>query len=215
VRTAFHRSFAWFGTRTRFDGCKHYLDFLSKDICFTGQEVIILDTAPIVDGYTADIGFTFSKVPNPSLTKARGDLLEMRALLPQLFNEKAEASEIWSEIDQIFKKLGYDNCHKLYPFGVLGHRVHYAAPSKLASVLYPFTIQAYWSLLSRGVLGELLRADLKKVKSGFWAIEPHFGTRDLEHNFGIKFEEILVKEDFKATWLSDDVPHLKLPEGFF
>jgi hypothetical protein len=48
-------------------------------------------------------------------------------------------------------------------------------------------------------------------KEGLWAIEPHFGNE----RFGIKFEEILVVKNGRATWLQEDPPHMKLPEGFY
>ena len=33
--------------------------------------------------------------------------------------------------------------------------------------------------------------------------------------FGAKFEEMLIIENGKASWLDDHVTHLQLPEGFY
>lgn len=206
VKTFFHKSFAWYGERTRFDGMKKYWDFMpSSKRTLQEDDVIILDTAPILDGYTADIGYTFSLKPHQRLAQAKNKLIDFRNKLPRLFNSELSTSHIWRQVDSELIEAGYDNAHKKYPFGVLGHRVHRIGFSNLPGVTIPFSLHSYGSFLSRGLLPELLGPRHRGKKTGLWAIEPHLGGQ----GFGAKFEEILVVEPSgKAYWLDDQVPHV-------
>lgn len=204
VKTFFHRSFAWFGDRTRFQNFKNYFHFLPSDRKLKSSDVVILDTAPIVEGYTADIGYTFSLETHPELLKAQKKLLQLREKIPKLFESGLKTKDIWREVDQDLQADGYHNIHSLYPFAVLGHRVHRVSGSQLPGVIRPFTWQSYWALLSRGLYPDLLGPDHEGSSDGLWAIEPHLGGE----GFGAKFEEILVVQDGKAKWLDDQVPHL-------
>jgi Xaa-Pro aminopeptidase len=211
VKTFFHHSFAWFGDRASFQGFRHYWDFMpSSTRRLEEGQVIILDTAPVVEGYAGDIGFAFAKEPHAELKQARDHLLNMRGELLELFSSTDSPKEIWSKIDQRIHDLGFQNCHEKYPLGALGHRLHRVPLANLPGIGIPFTLHAYWSLLSRGLFPEVLGPWHEGQKEGLWAIEPHFGNE----SFGIKFEEILVVKNGKATWLQDDPPHVKLPEGF-
>lgn len=211
IRTFFHKSFAWFGSRSSFQEFRSQLDFLPTNKTWSEGEVIILDTAPILKGYTADIGFTFSKTPHVELKKARQLLIELRSYILQKALLCKELGEVWKGVDQIIQQNGYVNCHARYPFSVLGHRVHKVGLSQFPGIIQPFSLHAAWSLLKRGLLPELLTQNHNGSKNGFWAIEPHFGNK----NFGIKFEEILVIKNEKIFWLDENVPHLKLPEGLY
>src|SRR5262249_2903855 len=59
VDTFFHRPFAWFGDRAAFRGFLRPTDFVPRDRKLVADEPAILDVAPIVNGYTADIGYSF------------------------------------------------------------------------------------------------------------------------------------------------------------
>lgn len=204
VKTFFHRSFAWFGDRTRFQGFTNYFHFLPTDRRLRAEDVVILDTAPILGSYTSDIGYTFSLTPSPALDAAMRCLRGYREQIPKLFESSLRTHEIWQQIDSELKSAGYDNCHEQYPFSVLGHRVHRIPLSRLPGIAVPFSLHAYWSILSRGLMPELLGPKNDCRKSGLWAIEPHIGGK----GFGAKFEEILVVEDDgRAYWLDDVVPH--------
>ena len=210
VRSFFHTSFAWFGDHTRFSGFDHYWNFLPSNRVLKEDDVIILDTAPIVNGYAGDIGFTFSKRTHAGLTRARAFLRDQRQLLVKRFESPMSTSEIWEAVDVDFRQAGYDNCHALYPFGVLGHRLHKTPLFEHSGILRPFSFHSAWNLMSRGLFPELLGRFHRGQKLGLWAIEPHVGGV----GFGAKFEEILVVEPQRAYWLSDDVPHIVLPEGY-
>ncbi len=203
VKAFFHTSFAWFGDRTSFTGFKGWLDFMAKDREFREEDAVILDTAPIVNGYTADIGYSFMRDPSAAWLRARELMRKFRRELPSLFSVK-NTQEIWASVDETIRSEGYRNCHKDYPFGVLAHKVHHTTSHKIPSLTIPFGLHAYWMLLQRGLLPELLRKDAVLEKEGIWAIEPHFGTDE----FGVKFEELLVVDrDGIATFLDEEVPH--------
>jgi Xaa-Pro aminopeptidase len=211
VKSAFHKSFAWFGDRTRFKNFHRYDDFLPSSNVLRAGDVIVLDTAPVVDGYVADIGFSFALQPHPELARARKLLLDFRTELPLLFGSFMSSAEIWTKVDERLKEEGFANCHKQYPFGVLGHRVHEVPFRDFPSLLRPFGWHAYWALLSRGLFPELLGPWHVGEKTGLWALEPHLGGE----GFGAKFEEILVVDEEGARWLDDEVPHVNLPAGFY
>lgn len=214
VRGGFHRPLAWFGDRTRFKGMRSESDAFPTDRKLADKtEPVIIDVAPILDGYVADIGFAFSLEPNAELIQAREFLLELRKLLPELFATSMKVSEIWQVVDEKIKERGYQNCHKKYIMSVLGHRVYRIPFEWPMNYMGMYSTRAYVALTSRGFFPELLSPYHKGAKTGVWALEPHIGSRD--HQFGAKFEEILVVEEVKAYWLTDDVPHLNLPEGLY
>ncbi|MEK7690477.1 MAG: metallopeptidase family M24, partial [Bdellovibrionota bacterium] len=170
--------------------------------------VFILDTAPIVDGFVGDIGYTHSLVPHLGLEAAKARLLKFRQDLPGFFSSSLTTAEIWEKVDSETRASGFDNIHAMYPFSVLGHRVYKVPFSGMPGLLYPFGFHAYWAGSSRGLLPELLSPHHRGEKTGVWAIEPHIGG----NGFGAKFEEILVvdpSDAHRAWWLSDDVPHMR------
>ena len=200
VRTFFHKPYAWFGERTRFDGIKGYQDFMPrKDRVLLPHEPFLLDVAPIYKGYIADIGFSDCLTPHPDFEKARHFLLELRAELPKIFSEIRVGHEIYRVIERRIEEAGFENRHRFYPFGVLGHRIYRVNEALLELNLLNFGWQSFWSLLSRGLYGQLLTQDSEGDLTGLWAIEPHIGGKD----FGAKFEEILMVENGSVKWLEE------------
>ena len=203
IKSFFHKSFAWYGDRTRFAPMKHYWDFMPSNRELQETDVVILDTAPIYDGHVVDIGYTTSLVENPKLEQAKRDLMEFRRIIPKMFEKAQTTATIWDEVDRMLKKMGYDNCHERYPLGALGHRVPIVKLHKLPGLTIPFSVHALYSLISRGLFNEVLGPYHEGDKIGLWAIEPHIGG----DGFGAKFEEILVVNKDHVYWLDDNVPH--------
>lgn len=197
VRSFFHQSFVWYADRTRFEGVKNYFDYLPSSRVVRPGEVFILDVAPIVEGYICDIGFTSSLGPNPELDKAQAFLAELKSDIPKMFSGQGTGGDLWEEIDARISEAGYDNIHEMYPFSVLGHRVHRVRSEAALPAIINFGWQSYWEFISRGIFGQLLNQNFRGDLTGLWAIEPHVGTPD----FGAKFEEILVVENGVARWL--------------
>lgn len=210
VKAFFHKPFVWFGERTRFAGIqrRRYWQFNPTDRRLQADDVVILDTAPILDGYVGDIGYTLSLKPLPKLEKALSHLRMLRKKIPHWADEFIHSGKnLWDVVDQKIQEAGYDNIHKIYPFEVLAHRVHRVPLSQWG---FPtplrFSLHSFWSILSRGLYGELLNPENKKSLQGLWAIEPHIGG----DGFGAKFEEILVIDDKGSHWLDDKVPHMEI-----
>ena len=205
VKLFFHKSFAWFGDRTGFHGFKSYKDFMPSARRLCPEDVVILDTAPVLDGVAADIGYTFCLSENLELVRAKKFLLQMREEIPKLFMSKMTTAEIWKKVDLEMQKAGYSNAHAKYPFSVLGHRLHEVPFASFSGAVRPFSLQTYLLFLSKGIYPDLLGPLHKGRKEGLWAIEPHLGTPQ----FGAKFEEILVVEKDKSYWLDEQVPHIQ------
>lgn len=200
VKAFFHKPFVWYGENTRFHKVKKYKDFQPTSRRAKEGDVIILDVAPIFEGCTCDVGYTISLGPNAELDYAKKVLTDIKAEIPNLFHTRKRGREIWAEVDEMIKAQGYDNIHELYPFSVLGHRVHKVNEGAGELGLLNFGWQSYWSLLSRGLFKELLAPKSGDPVAGLWAVEPHLGAP----SFGAKFEELLVFDGEKAYWLSDD-----------
>lgn len=200
VKSFFHKAFVWYGERTRFDGVKNYFDFLPGKRVLREDEVYILDVAPIVNGYICDIGYSECFGENKEFEKARAYLCDLREEIPQIFSEGKSGAEVWNAIDENIRDRGYENIHKMYPFSVLGHRVHKSRIEGVKANFINFGWQSYWEFTSRGIFGQLLNQNFEGDLSGLWAIEPHFATQE----FGAKFEEILLVQDGKAHWIEKD-----------
>jgi Xaa-Pro aminopeptidase len=201
VNAFFHKAFAWFGERTRFEGVGSYAQFAPTSRVIGPGEVFILDVAPILKGYICDIGYTSCLGENAAHTRAQDFLKQLRAEIPPLFTHGTNGGEICSAVDRRIKAAGFAPIHHLYPFSVLGHRVHRGVIESGKLGLLNFGWQSYWELLSRGLYGQLLNKDYRGKLDGLWAIEPHIGDAS---GFGAKFEEILVVENGVARWLEPE-----------
>ena len=199
VQSFFHKPFVWFGDRTRFAGVRNYRDYQATNRRLQEGEIFILDVAPMVEGYISDIGFSGIIGENHDFDAGLQFLESLRQDIPGLVTTLNNGAAIWRAIDKKITDAGYQNIHSMYPFGVLGHRVHRSNGRWDISFLN-FGWQSYWEFTSRGIFGQLLDADYQGSMEGLWAIEPHIGGG----NFGMKFEEILVVEGGQASWLSND-----------
>lgn len=240
IRQFFHLPFAWFGKRAAFENfsiplnikthqfTKIHLPSLSEPLPHFGREFmpsntklekgmsVILDVAPTIDGHTADIGLAFSFGENEKVDKARQDLLLFRDLILKGAKSQKLMSEIYHDCDLLMQKLGYSNCHSLYPLGVLGHQVGRLPFLKMPKISFlGFHAQAYAFLLQKR-LGKIRGTNSNagvwthdskvKLSPGIWAVEPHIAVNGI----GVKFEELLVVTENDAYWLDDDLPHLKI-----
>ncbi|MGH8455460.1 MAG: M24 family metallopeptidase [Stenotrophobium sp.] len=221
----FHQPFAWFGDRTAFRGpiaIKQLGGFnpafypsmrkLEKDMPF------ILDCAPAMHGYTADIGYCGVIGENKILDRLMDDLLEYRMLILDLVKQRKHLSEVSQAVDRLCAKHGYEPRHKAYPFEVLAHRVEKHkddGKKKHAGVLGSgFGLRNVADLVRNSTKGmrdgtsPFWSSDSRSdhpPTPGLWAVEPHLGFRGV----GAKWEELLVITEDDAFWLDDDVPHVR------
>jgi Xaa-Pro aminopeptidase len=213
VKSFFHRSFAWIGDRSRFQGFEHaaiapeltsYRKFMPSRRVIVPGEVVILDTAPLIDGYAGDIGYTFALGPHAALQDAKTALASLRRQIQHWFASTMTTRDIWSAADRWLVEHGFENRHTLYPFSVLGHRMHHIPLTKLPGLASPFSLQALYSFASRTLFPDLLGPFHSGDKYGIWAIEPHLGAQ----GFGAKFEELLIVERDRVYWLAGEEGHL-------
>jgi Xaa-Pro aminopeptidase len=204
VKNFLHRPFAWFGNRTRFDDCPSYTYFLPSKRTLKDNDVVILDTAPVLNGYPADIGYAhLMGGENPEFHRSIDSLKQYRNLLPRLFETPGITGvDIYQNMEQTLKNDGYENIHARYPLGVLGHRMHPMIDGVVPGMLLPFSWQFYWAVFSRGAFSETLGNFHSGDLDGLWAIEPHIGVKG-QNAFGVKFEEMLYVKNGKAQWLVD------------
>lgn len=217
VDSYLHKPFAWFGDRTAFTGFWSDFHFFPTHRRLEAGMPVILDVAPTVAGYTADIGYSLSfGGENVVLTNLQATLLDIRQYILQEILAEKTFKHIYLGVDNIIDEAGFNNAHQIYPRRVLGHRVSKTHTSVYdnISVLGFSARQLQW-LIPGAIKGVLTRPsplwnDLKESDHpplpGTWAVEPHLASRD--GLVGSKWEEILVITESTAYWLDDNVPHM-------
>ncbi|WP_051939918.1 M24 family metallopeptidase [Phaeacidiphilus oryzae] len=221
VRDFFHIPFAWFGERTAFRRFRTPLQFFPTDRRLSEGMPYVLDCAPIVDGYTADIGYggrIGGTGANPVWDKLTEDLAGYRELILAEVRAGRPLADVYRAVDERIIRDGYENRHQVYPGRVIGHqvtRLHSRLPSGVN--LFGFGVRTLQTL-GRELVGERIqgrsplwadgRASRHPATPGLWAVEPHIAFRDT----GTKFEELLVVTGDPANpayWLDDDLPHVR------
>ena len=220
VRHMFHDPFAWFGDRAAFRNFWINLKFLpSRTRLQTGMPVI-LDIAPIIDGYSADIGYCFVHGGDPVVDQMDRVLLQVRDHIVKAVRAGKTMRAIYREVDTIIEAAGFINVHRYYPHRVIGHRLGRMQVGPLHRVRWlGFGLPTYVKLTSRTWLSKLFPDAIETplwndgrecehpVPEGVWAVEPHIATPD--QRLGSKWEEILVVTKDDARWLNDDATHCR------
>lgn len=212
----FHAPFAWFGDRTAFQGFKVAIQFLPTNRRLEENMPFILDNAPVVDGYVADIGYAGVLGENKVLDLLLDDLAEHRALILDLIKQRRPMSEVSRAVDALILKQGHAPRHKAYPFETLAHTVQPMAPrkSKKPFTAFQFGLQAVEALGRLALVGRKQgwspiwssnESSNHAPVPGLWAVEPHLGFQGV----GAKFEELLVITEDDAYWLDDETPHVR------
>ncbi|MGH9135699.1 MAG: M24 family metallopeptidase [Acidimicrobiales bacterium] len=214
----FHLPFAWFGDRTAFRGVRVAFDFFPGNRRLEAGMPFILDCAPVVDGVTADIGYSGVIGENATLDRILDDLAEHRALILAQVKERRRFRDIYAAVDRLAAEQGYENRHRKYPFGVIAHEV-WKLPARPGPVLgsraaFRFGLRNVEALFRTAAVARRQgwsplwngrrQSDHAPVP-GLWAVEPHLGVGGV----GAKFEELLVVTDDDAYWLDDDLPHVR------
>ncbi len=210
----FHRPFAWFGSRTAFQGFRLPHQFLPTGRRLEPGDPFILDVAPVVRGATADIGFTGSLGPNSGVDRILDDLAAHRDLIVESVRAGWSLRRVYEAVDQLAARQGYANRHHAYPGHVLAHEVRPLSPRSGQGTSFRFGRRHLRSLACSIVAGHregwspLWSGDRRSEHPpvpGLWAVEPHLGLRGV----GAKFEELLVVTPDDAYWLDDDLPHVR------
>jgi Xaa-Pro aminopeptidase len=216
VDSWFHLPFAWFGDRTAFRGFRLPHQFFPTNRALEETMPFILDVAPVVDGYTADIGFSSSVGANVVADSLADDLAQHRSLILAEVRAGASQGEVYRSVDKLLARQGNDNRHQAYPFGVIAHRVGHAEGrlGRGHRTAFGFgvgpTATLFRSVVAaaparRSPLWNRGRFSIHPPVAGLWAVEPHLGRGAV----GAKFEELLVVTGDGAFWLDDDLPHVQ------
>ncbi|MEU0939701.1 M24 family metallopeptidase [Embleya sp. NPDC005971] len=214
VRDFFHIPFVWFGDRTAFRSFRTPLQFFPSGRVLTEGMPYVLDCAPIVDGYTADIGYAGKVGENAVWDRLVADLGAYRDLILREVKAGRPLDDVYRAVDALILEHGYDNRHRVYPGRVIGHRVtRVTLRGPIGVSALGFGVRTLRTL-GRELIGERLhgrsplwadgRASRHAPTPGLWAVEPHLALRGV----GAKFEELLVVTDDDAYWLDDDLPHV-------
>ena len=221
----FHEPFAWFGDRTAFRDIRRDQDFLPSDRRLEKGMPVILDIAPIREGYTADIGFSTSLGGNEEVDRLQQVLMEARDFILQSVRARKTFRQIYRELDGLLASHGLLNVHRAYPERVLAHRVFRYEHSRAQQFLQRFRVMgfglpSYVYVLGKSALARLAPRWFESPlwndgpesdhapSPGLWAVEPHLATPN--YRVGAKWEEILVVTADDAYWLDDEVPHCLL-----
>lgn len=217
VRDYFHTPFAWFGSRTTLKRFWTSLHFFPTRRRLEEGMPFILDVAPIVDGYPADVGFASLYGQDPIFDLLDRELAELRDEILEQVRNKTPFGQIYDNVDQHIVRAGFEVRHSRYPARVLAHRVFPLRPKGVDRIqLAGFGLGAVRRL--RRLLGEVKHGaahagpywnDRSSLEApphpGIWAVEPHLAFRDV----GAKWEELLVVTEDDAWWLDDDLPHVR------
>lgn len=217
VQEWFHHPFAWFGDRTAFPGFWTALHFFPTRRTLRAGDAVILDVAPAVGGFAADVGYSCCFGENPAHSRLLADLEPYRELILRGVRKEKTLREIYRDVDALIASQGHRSCHRRYPQQVLAHRLERIGTGRLAGrSLAGFGLPALRFLAGEMAAARRGAAHHSPIWNGhvasdfrpgpgLWAVEPHIG----HDGVGAKWEEILVITGSDAYWLDDDLPHVR------
>ena len=217
VHTYFHVPVVMFGDRTAYPGDFGQLEALATDRKLEENRAIILDAAPIYEGYIVDTSLSTVFGENAAHKKLYPELKAFRDQILAQVKEGRYFRDIENTSNKMIEELGAENCHRKHIGEVLGHRVfkvknRFWNRFTIKQISVRHAIWLFWKSLaaSKGWQNDSpnwnhRRTSGHKPFPGLWAVEPHFAVDGV----GVKFEEILVITDDDAYWLDDDLPHVR------
>jgi Xaa-Pro aminopeptidase len=221
VHHYFHVPVALFGERTSYPGDFGEFEALATDKKLEAGMPVILDAAPIYDGYLVDTSLPFAFGSNPLMDELTRQLQDFRPLIKDGVNAGKTLQAIELEVNEMMQDLGYLNCHRKHIGSVLGHRVMKVTNRpwnrlKIKQLGVRQVSWFYWKsiLAKKGWQNDSPNWNQFKTSNhapfhGLWAVEPHIA----KNGVGTKFEEILVIGEDGAEWLDNDLPHTRFWNG--
>ncbi|HEY2774533.1 MAG TPA: M24 family metallopeptidase [Candidatus Binatia bacterium] len=217
VTTYFHVPVALFGERTTYPGDFGELGALPTDRVLREDDALIVDAAPLLDGFMIDCSLAVPRPGADTATFREADALlaHCRTHILERARERANMREVAREIDVLIREAGFENCHKKHIGKVLGHRVTRSLGGWLGgqriwglaplpvSYFFAYSFVAANAAASFTPNWNATRQSDCPLQSGIWAVEPHVARGET----GAKFEEMLVVTDDDAFWLDDELPH--------
>ena len=108
----FHVPVALFGERSSYPGDFGAFEALSTDRVLAEGDTIILDAAPIFDGYTVDTSHAVNIGNSAVFEELDRHLPVLRDLIKNRINESGTFQKIAWEVDDYIRSHGYENCHR-------------------------------------------------------------------------------------------------------
>jgi Xaa-Pro aminopeptidase len=177
---------------------------------------VIIDAAPVYEGYTVDTSFATAFGDNPVQRELIAQLQPLHELVLARVRERKTFRAIAREVDEAIKARGYANCHRKHLAAVLGHRVTQVPDTWLSRRrIWGLGVEQAGYFIGKTFGARRFGGDgspnWNHTRSsdhppvpGLWAVEPHIAKGGV----GAKFEEILVITGSDAYWLDDGtLPH--------
>ncbi len=216
VSSFFHLPVVLFGERTALPGSWSVGKFFPKDKTLQPGDSVILDAAPLFDGYLVDTSYSFCFGHCEQHRAMMQHLEQYRDFVLAAINQGDSFKQIAEQVQASITAAGYEPVHTKHPGEVLGHRA-----IKTPNLPFQLRFQGFdavslsWfkfkdSMAMRGLgrrspLWNTLESSDHPPHDGLWLVEPHSGLGPV----GAKWEEILVIQDGQARWLDDNPPHVR------
>ena len=212
----FHLPVVLFGERAGLPGDWRISNFFPKKNILKQGDSVILDAAPIFNGYLVDTSTSFCFGKNIYHDAMMTDLIAERQLILDETNQGLSFMQIAQNVQSRASANGYESVHEKHPGEVLGHRAgRWITGNKLsfrqqgfdAPTLLWFKLNSKLANLGFKTLNPLWNRNNDSdhpPTDGLWLVEPHYAKNEI----GAKWEEILLIDKGKARWLQDDPPHL-------
>ena len=207
----FHLPVVLFGERTGLPGRWGIGNFFPRDTALKEGDAVILDGAPIFDGFMIDTSLSFSFGDTPAHDEMMASLLVQRHKIRDAVNSGASFLSIAEGVAADCAALGYEGVHEKHPGAVLGHRALRLRWPRGWRLRGADGVALSWFLMKIGLSRFFARQSPLWSRhatsdhaptDGLWMVEPHFSNGE----FGAKWEEILVIEGGEARWLDDTPP---------
>lgn len=216
VHHYFHVPVVMFGERTAYPGKFGLLEARATSQRLQKGMPVILDAAPIYQGYTVDTSLALNFGASVAHERLMRELLPLRELILERVNAGDSFRAIAKRVDADIRAMGYENCHRKHIGAVLGHRVT-RVPDRWLNRrrIWGLGAQQVGWFLAKSLAAERwggngfpnwnhARSSDHPPTPGLWAVEPHIG----HDGIGVKFEEILVITESQAYWLDEgSLPH--------
>ncbi len=213
----FHVPVALFGERSTYPGDFGELGALPTDRALREEDAVIVDAAPIFDGFMVDCSYAVPRAGADREAFGEADrlLARCRALLLERAHQRSNMRAVAREVDALIIEAGFENCHKKHIGKVLGHRITRSLGGWLGDLriwgLAPLPVSYFfaYSFVSANGPADFTpnwnntRQSDCAMQPGLWAVEPHVARGAT----GSKFEEILVVTGDDAFYLDDGLPH--------
>ena len=212
----FHLPVVLFGERTALPGSWPVGKFFPRNQRLESGDSVILDSAPIIDGYLIDTSYSFCFGENQEHREAMAHLSQYRTTVVSAVNSGESFRSVAKSVAASIETAGYEAVHGKHPGEVLGHRA-----VKLPKLPFRLRYRGFdavalgWfqakdalaksRLGRRSPLWNTQRTSNHDAHDGLWLVEPHVGCNAV----GAKWEEILVIEGGRASWLDDEPPHVR------